>query len=274
MTLPKSNPVQFCKAFIQRELDEYRSDGPIYMTYWPVMERMIKRADELKLPFQELIDAFGYSDRSEGYPPSNAYIWLTLEHIWFSSDYRQEDIVKVRENYKELKTLQEDIVELASKLSTKLQRQSDLYETSGFSKPEYLTLSGLVELASKKKPLYKQHVSKKLKSLTYQYDLKYWPSKTELVSAIADFEKAQLSPTHCQFPENVINGRRSDFKDFVLAFDKAFDEQNDLKTGFRFSNNALADIINVVLDLPFDKLATGEAVRIIRNRFKNMVTVI
>ena len=60
----------------------------------------------------------------------------------------------------------------------------------------------------------------------------------------------------------------SDIKDFVLSFDGHFDEQNDLKTGFRFSNNAVADIINVVLDLPVDKLATGDAVRTVRKRFK------
>lgn len=59
MTLPKENPTQFCKAFIQRELDSYRNDNPIWMTYWPVMERMIERADELRLPFQELVDKFG-----------------------------------------------------------------------------------------------------------------------------------------------------------------------------------------------------------------------
>ena len=61
------------------------------------MERMIERADELKLPFQELVDAFGYADKFEGYPPNNAYIWLTLEHIWCSFDYRKEDVVDARE---------------------------------------------------------------------------------------------------------------------------------------------------------------------------------
>ena len=89
-----------------------------------------------------------------------------------------------------------------------------------------------------------------------------------MVSAIAGFEDMQPDPTHIQYPENVINGRESDIKDFVLSFDGHFDEPNDLKTGFRFSHNAVADIINVILDLPVDKLATGDAVRVVRNRFK------
>ncbi|AFV87721.1 MULTISPECIES: hypothetical protein [Alteromonas] len=268
MTLPNDNPTLFCKAFIQRELDSYKSDSPIWITYWPVMERMIARADELKLPFKELVDAFGYSDKFEGYPPNNSFIWLTLKHIWCSFDYRKEDVVNARDDLKELRALKEDIVELASKLSAKLQRQSELYEISGFSKPDYQFIDDLIEQASAGNYLYKWHVSEKLKSLTSQYDLKYWPSIANLVSAIADFEDAQPNPTHIQYPEYVINDRESDIKDFVLSFDGHFDEQNDLKTGFRFSNNAVADIINVVLDLPVDKLATGDAVRTVRKRFK------
>ncbi|TMS92347.1 hypothetical protein CWB58_14775 [Pseudoalteromonas sp. S201] len=269
MTLPKDNPVKFCEAFLQRELDDYK-EKQIWMSYWPVMERMIERSDELRLPFQELVHAFGYSDMYEGYPPDNAYIWLTLEHIWGSFDFRKEDVIKAREEFKELKALKDDIVELAVKLAEKLQRQSELYETSGFSKLEYQFIDDLIEQASEGNYLYKSHVSEKLKSLTYQYDLKYWPSRSELISAVANFEGTQPNPSHCQFPDHVINGRQSDFKDFVIAFDDKFDELNGLPTNFRFSNNAIADIINVVLDLPSDKLASGDAVRNVRSKHGNL----
>jgi hypothetical protein len=272
MTLPTDNPTVFCKAFIQRELDSYRCDEPIWMSYWPVMERMIDRADELKLPFQELIDAFGYSDRLEGHSPNNAYIWLTLEHIWCSYDYRKEDVIDAREDLRELRALKQEIVELASTLADKLQCQSELYENSGFSKPNYQFIDDLIEQASEGNYLYKWHVSEKVKSLTYQYDLKYWPSLADLVSAISRFEDTQPDPAHIQYPGHVINGREPDIKDFVLSFDGHFDEQNNLKTGFRFSNNAVADIINVILDLPVDKLATGDAVRVVRNRFKENIS--
>jgi hypothetical protein len=79
-------------------------------------------------------------------------------------------------------------------------------------------------------------------------------------------QQTGLEPTHSEYPEAVLKGRSSDIKDFVIAFDAAFDEQNGLPTGFRFSNNAMADIINVILDLPLEKLTTGEAIRVVRNR--------
>lgn len=267
MTLPKDNPTNFCKAFIQREVDSSKEKS-ILMTYWPVMQSMVKRANELKLPYKELVDTFGYSDKFEGISPENSYIWLTLEHIWYSLDFRKEDIVKARKELKELKALKDDIADLAFKLSSKLTRQTELYETSGFAKPEYQFIDDLFEQASARNYLYQSHVSDKIKSLTGQYDLKYWPSRAELLTAIAEFEEGQTDPGHYQYPEHVISGRESDIKDFVLAFDSRFDEKNGLPTDFRFSNNAMADIINVVLDLPINKLATCDAVRNVRSRFK------
>ncbi len=195
-------------------------------------------------------------------------ICITLEHIWFSLDFRKEDVVMARNDFKELKALNEDIVDLAYKLSSRLARQAELYETSGFCKPEYQFIDDLIEQASEGNCLYQSHVADKIKSLTGQYDLKYWPSRADLLTAIAEFEEEQLEPKHSQYPEHVINGRESDIKDFVLAFDSKFDDHNGLATGFRFSNNAMADIINVILDLPIDKLATGVMVRNVRSRFK------
>jgi len=268
MTLPKDNPTNFCKAFIQREIEDFKKK-PMWMSYWSVMSRMIERADELKLPFEELIEEFGYSDKFEGIPPENSYIWLTLEHMWASADFNKADVSKIRDEYKELLLLQEDIVDLASRLSCKLRRQNELFEYSGFQRQEYQCIDDMIELASEENYLYKSHVSPKLNALAGQYDLKYWPSRADVVESIACFEEAQPEPHHSELPETVIDGREPNIKDFVLAFDRKFDDMNGLLSGFRFGNNAMADIINVVLDLPVDKLATGEAVRVVRNRFKD-----
>lgn len=269
MTLPSDNPTKFCVAFIQRELDTFKESN-MWMSYWPVMKSMIKRADELNLPFEELVRKFGYSDKFEGTHPANSYIWLTLEHIWGSSDFRKKEVIQARNDFKEIKEVTEEIVELGLKLSDALERQSELYETTGFSKPEYQFLRDLLADASEGNYLYKSRVSEKIESLTYQYDLKYWPSSADLIRAIAEFEESQPHPAHSQYPKDVINGRESDIKDFVIAFDSKFDEFNGLQSDFRFSNNAMADIINVILDLPVKKLATSDAVRIVRNRFKQV----
>lgn len=268
MTLPKDNPTQFCRAYIERELRD-NQERSIWMTYWPVMRRMIDRSNELKQPFAELVDKFGYSDKYEGVPPFNTYIWLVLEHIWMSIDFDKSDVGKARNEYKELLNIQTEIVDTASYLASMLRRQDELYETSGFRRSDHQFIGDLFEQASDGNYLHQTHVSPKLEALLGQYDLKYWPSRADLVEAIAIFEELQPEPVHSELPKDVIDGRSSTIKDFVLAFDKAFMNSNGLPRHFKFTNSAMADIMNVVLDLPVEHLVTGDAIRIVRHRYKN-----
>jgi hypothetical protein len=266
MTLPKNNPLAFCKAFISRELEENKASN-IWMTYWPVMERLIARAEELTIVFDEIVEKFGYSDRDEGYPPNNSYVWLILEHIWVSSDYCKADVVNARADLQELKKLQKEIVEQSSKLADSLRKQNEFYESSGFHRQDYQSVTDMIDLASESNGLHKSHLSPKLKALSTQYDLKYWPSRAGVIQAIADYEKKQPLPKHEQLPDTVIKGRASDIKDFVLAFDRKFDDMNGLPSGFKFTNKAMAEIINVVLDLQPDKLVTPDAIKTVRGRY-------
>lgn len=260
MLLPKNSPMDFCNAFIKRELKDCK-ESEIWMSYWPIMARMIERASELNVVYEEIIGKYGYSDKQ-----CCAYVWLTLEHVWMSVDYAKTEIEKARAELKEINQLSAEIETLAYRLSAALARQNEIFECSGFSKPNHQTALGMVEEANEHNYLYQSHVSEKIRSLAYQYDLKYWPSRSRVVQSIAEFEERQSEPTHSEYPEIVLKGRSSDIKDFVIAFDAAFDELNGLPTGFRFSNNAMADIINVILDLPLEKLTTGEAIRVVRNR--------
>ncbi|MBE3897351.1 hypothetical protein HJ156_22015 [Vibrio parahaemolyticus] len=260
MILPTNSPKDFCTAFIKRELEDCK-ESRIWMSYWPIMERLIERADELNTVYEELIDKFGYSDKQDC-----AYVWLTLEHVWMSVEYAKTEVEKARDDLKELNQLSEEIETLACRLSVALARQNELYERSGFRKSDYQTVLDLVEEASEHNYRYQSFVSDKIQSLQYQYDLKYWPSRADLVQSIADFEERQPEPIHSEYPDAVLKGRSSDIKDFVIAFDAVFDEINGLPTRFRFTNNAMADIINVILDLPPEKITTGDAIRVVRNR--------
>ncbi len=267
MTLPKDNPKAFCKAFILRELENNKK-REIWMSYWPTMKRLADRADELESVFNEIVDSFGYSDKYEGVPPSNTYVWLILEHVWFSSDFCREDVVDARVNFRELNEIKDTIVELSSKLAFSLRRQDELYERSGFQRSDYQAVDDMIELASSDNYLFQSYLSDKLKALSGQYDLKYWPSRADVVEAISDFEVVQPCPRHFELPSAVINGRASDIKDFVLAFDGSFDnESNGLPVGFRFSNKAMAEIINIVLNLSSEKLASPDAIKTVRNRY-------
>ncbi|MCW9689099.1 hypothetical protein [Proteus terrae] len=260
MLLPKNHPNNFCIAFIKRELDDFKSSN-IWMSYWSTMERMIERSSELNNVFEEIIEKYGYSDKQRC-----SYVWLILEHIWMSTSFAKTKVEKARNEFKMLNQLREEIQVLAFNLSAALAKQNELFEHSGFIKQDYQTALDMIEDAGENNYLYQSHISEKILSLQEQFDLKYWPSRSDIIQSIVEFEGRQPEPMHSEYPETVLKGRISDIKDFVISFDSAFDEKNGLPTGFRFSNNSMADIINVILDLPLEKLTTGEAIRIVRNR--------
>ena len=88
----------------------------------------------------------------------------------------------------------------------------------------------------------------------------------DLISAIAEFEQGQSELEHCLYPEMVLNGRESIYTAFIITMDDQFKLDNHLPTEFCYSDTAMAAIINVVLDLPVDKLATEDTVRNVRRK--------
>lgn len=261
MKLPKNTPTEFCRAFIARELESYKEDK-IWMSCWSTMERLIDRSNELELVFEEIVKCFGYSDKHE-----NSKLWLVLEHVWHSAEYSKDEIIQARINQKEISALNSEVVKLSEELAASLKKLDHLYKISGFIKPRHQTVVDIIEQGAKGNYHYETHVSEKIRSLECEYDYKYWPEISDVISSIALFESSLPLPEHLDIPSNVLNGRVSDIKDFVLAFDNAFYDSYDIPDTFRFSNNALSSIINVVLDLPVEKIVTGDSVRLVRNRY-------
>lgn len=264
--LPKTSSTDFCKAFVERELITYK-ENKIWMSYWPIMERMIESSSELSNVYKELIDRFDYTDKFEGTHPENTYIWLILEHIWMSWDFNKETIKKTKMELNKLLEIQQKIINLSQDLAIAIKEQNQLYDCSDFIRPGFQTVLDLIELSGKTNDLYELYVSDEINKLGKQYDYRYWPSRENLVQSIADYEQGLSIPGHMFLPEDILNGKTSYIKDFVIAFDRKFDEINSLPDAFRFSNNAMADIINFIVDMPKDLFATPEAVRIVRHRY-------
>jgi len=264
MSLPKTSPTAFCKAYIERELTSYKDDE-ILMSYWPVMNRLIKRAEQLTTAFDELVNVFGYADKPCA-TIEDSYLTMMMEHIWFSADYKRSDIEDIRANYSELNALKEKITTLSSGLASALRQQAELYETSGFQREDYQSLIDTIHLAGADNGLYNLYLAKSLKKLTLQFDLKYWPDRAEVVEAIGAFEQQQNAPTHHEIPDSVLHGRASDYKGFIVAFDEKLGRHYGALSTFRFSHQALADIMNVVLDLPEDQVVEADTIKVTRNR--------
>lgn len=267
MKLSKESPLAFCKSYLRREL-EYNKSKNIQSDYWEIIERMIERADELKTVFNEIVSAFGYTDKYEGVPPENSYVWLLLEHIWLSADYARNEVVAARGVIKDYVSTRDKVIQLSMDLSEAIRKLDNDFRGKGLSRSSYQTVPDMMREAGRENGYYLMEIEDEFDSLVNTHlDDKYWPERADLIDTIHLFESIQPDPAHELYPIEVINGRASDVKDFVLTFYNWNDGQNELPTGFRFSNQAFAEIINVVLDRSPEELVTAEAVKNVRNKY-------
>ncbi len=257
-------PTTFCEAFTYQELADLKG-GNVWNSWHPIMERILSRTCEMKCVYTELCEHFGYS--LESYNPG---LRLALEAIWASGGlFNKDSISNKREAQKELVSLHEEIPSLANRLSEALIRQRELFDTEDFTTGEHMNLVDLISSAGMYNGHFTGWVENELKKLDGEYDGKYWPEPERLVSAIGDFESSRELPVQGYLPEEVMDGRKSVLKDFVLGFDSDLINTRQIPKSFSFSNASIASIANVVLDLPKNRLATEDAIRVIRNRRKN-----
>jgi hypothetical protein len=262
--ISKPCPISFCEEFTKQELFDLK-ENEIWNSWHPVMERLLSRSVEMKPVYFEIFDKLGCS-----LDFCSPELRLTLEAIWASGKlFNQDTISHKRKVQKELSQLHMDIPRLTSELSKALIRQRELQNTEDFRLGKYISLVGLISLAGKSNGHYSGWIDEELKKLDDEYDGKYWPEPEDLITAIGDFESSRDFPTQGYLPEEVMSGRKSIIKDFVLGLDSDIYRCREIPISFSFSNASMASIANVVLDLQADTLATAEAVRVIRNRSKN-----
>lgn len=260
MTLPTNTPTAFCKAYIQRDLQDFK-DAPMNKSFWTTMERIIARADELQKPFDELINEYGFYDRDHFSEDRHA-VWLILELIYTSSEFAIEEIKELKEKTKQLDSVTDRITRLCNDLSLCYEEQNKLLNETGHQREDYQDVISALITAGSKMPLFNSYIHEKLTPLAGQFDQRYWPSKVQLIKTFEDYETKNSSYAHHYIPETVISSRPNVVKNFVLSFDGRFeDTSSQIPETFRFSNAALADILNVVLDIDIDHLYSAEAIK-------------
>ena len=257
--------ITFCEELTKKHLT-YNREHKIWMSWYPIMERILSRTTEMEIVYDELCASFGHSVTS-----TKPDIWLTLETIWSSGKtYNQESITHKREVQKKLIELHEKIPELAKQLSEALKLQNELLEKEGFSPDNYINIVDIMSLAGQNNGHYYGYLQEELEQLDTRYDLKYWPDVYEVVGAIAEHGSIEGLPVQRYIPKEVMRASRAAvFKDYVLAVDSDIKNNRQITNNFNFSNKAMANIVNVVLDISEDQIATEDTIRNIRNRFNN-----
>jgi hypothetical protein len=252
-----------CEDFLQDTIRNNTQRG-IAPSETAVAQRMLARGEELRRFYEEI------------YPRLN-HDGITWKHaldcaLYVGRFWTPEDIADRRAGRKELGILNEAIAHQADALADLLDRRNELYEQSGFGAETHYAIYEVIDEASERNGHYQGWVKEPLQLLGGRFDLKYWPSLSECIRVIGrDAARADIVADD-DLTEAATQSKRPSRADSLRALLAAIEMRRGEYAGaiphsFEFSNAALADLINVLFELPADDLVNDDYVKTQRHRF-------
>lgn len=183
------------------------------------------------------------------------------ENLWdivFASAvfYSEERSKILRDSQRRLIKLNEDIAKYATKLSLLIEERCELSEKNSLSSYEDIHVVDWISRAAENNYQYEYYVKKELELFAGRFDLKYWPSTSEIVGAIAEFaEEAEVEGAY-GITREFISSRKASKADHLKVLLKGIEEgikygdyNHKLPSDFGLTDKSLATLMNVMLDL-------------------------
>lgn len=255
---------EICEALLRSERSD-RIEKSILPSEVEVINRLLERGLELEDAYEELHSKL--NDR----PPALKVFFDLLQSTaaFWSPDATQE----ARKGKARLIVVNREIVEAATALAVLLNERTELKNHSGFSCDTLYHPVDAIHAAAERNYSYAHWVKEKLQAISGQFDLKYWPSLSELVQAIAD-DAAQAAPLpHDSWTEAGTEGVRAGLADSFKAFFVALEESSTrnygfLPSAFELTDRSVAILMSCALGLDPDKVVDSAYVKRLRQRVR------
>ncbi|WP_221939151.1 hypothetical protein [Mycobacterium sp. KBS0706] len=243
----------------------YNIKHKIYPSKNAIVERLLARRVEMEPVYAAL-------HRKLSAPPSALSTFLDV--VLATAAFWNSDRIAVARNTRtRLKAVNGLIAERADELAALLSERDRLYETSSFStETEYHPIDVIDAAAAASGNYgYQSHVKDRLTRIRERFDLKYWPSLSELVAVIGDDAKGAGILAADPATAAAIDAPRASPVDFFRALFENIKLSStvhggSIPQGFRPTDESLATLANCALDLPCNRLATGDYVKRFRQR--------
>lgn len=264
MSLP--NPRQVCENILHEKI-HYNIEHEVWPSENRVAERLLARGTELAEAYDEI-----YAKLHRRPLSLDQFLGMLLS---FQAIWSPDKIALARSEREALEEANRKIEKKARSLAELLEQRSELNNTSGFSSGTIYHICDVIEQASVSNGLYQFHLRKELDRLSGQYDLKYWPALSKCLTALADDAAKAKSEATDPLTEAATTSKRSSTSDSVMGFlayieDCRGDYEGGLQRDFQVSDKTMATLMNVLLDLPADKLLTAEYVKGRRQRARGL----
>lgn len=256
------NSKQICENILV-EGKRYNVEHSILPSENAVADRLLARGVELTEAYEEL------HRKLHGHPYAlQTFLGIILSTAAFWSPEKISDARAARDD---LAKVNQEVARKAVELANLLKKRSDLHDTSGFSSGTHYHVCDVIESAAKGNHLFKSYVQEHLEALVTRFDLKYWPTLSDVLRALAsDAEAANTEATN-PLTAAATAASRASLADFFKALFAGIEENSvrsygHLPKDFKASDNSLATLANCALDLSADESVDGPYVKRLRQR--------
>lgn len=257
-----SSQQQVCEQIL-REGKAYNVERNILPSENAIAERLLARRLELAEAYEEVHSKLHGHD---GALPAFLGLLLSTAAFW-----NPEKIEEARSARADLAKVNRQIAQMAADLAGLLDQRFELHNTSSFSSDTHYHVCAVIEAAAARNHLFRSYVREPLKGLRARYDLKYWPTLSDCLQAVAsDAEAAAPIPSDPLTAASTTASRPS-LADFFKALFASMEENStgnhgQLPDGFKLTDDTLASLVNCALDLAVDDLVDGPYVKRLRQR--------
>lgn len=256
------NASEACQLLLRSERDDRVSSG-ILRSEVKVIDRLLSRSLELRDAYEEL-----HSKLNDRPPALKVFFDILFRTAAFwNPDANRE----ARQGRARLVEVNREIEEAASTLAALLNERTELKNHSGFSCDTLYHPVDAIDLAAADHYRYQHWVKNGLAGIRGQFDLKYWPSLSEVVQAIGT-DAAQARPLpHDAVTEAGTEGPRAALADTFRSFYVALEESSAQHHGFlprtfELTDRSVAALISCALDLGPDEVVDAGYVKRLRQR--------
>ena len=261
-TLQMTDSTQACEEVLRAD-KAYNIEHQILPSENRIIDRLLDRRVELAGAYAEI------HEKLHRRPFGIKTILGVVTNV--AAFWNPDAVAEAREGRARLNEINREIARVAYDLSALLDERSALHEHSGFASGTHYHIVDIIDAASRDNGFYLFHLKEELEPLSARYDLKYWPTVSDIMRTIGqDAEDADTGPTD-PLTAAATTGLRGSRADFFKALFEAIKENGaafygHIPRGFSLSDETLASLANCALDIGPDELVDGAYVKRLRQR--------
>lgn len=254
--------VELCEEFLKNDR-AYNVENDIWANVVEITDRLLTRRTEMTVVYKELAENYEQSH-------INAFLDIVMSTAAF---WNPQAASEYRAQKKQLIETNAELAKVAEKLAALLAKRKELNNSSNFYSNSHYSIVDVIDNASQYNGHYTGFLKQPLERLGGQYDLKYWPSLSEVVSEIGKDAMSSEVYSSDSWTEAATSSQRSSVADFFRVLFAAIEEHSEringvLPLSFKLTDNSLSIIANCALNLEPEEIIDGQIVKGIRQRLR------